>query len=62
MYIGVVPDVVILTVNWLHYLNYDVIPCTSSTFHCSIQVIYLGLTVSSHGWCNGIPHAALVFI
>ena len=30
LYIDVVPDVVIWTVNWLHYLNYEVIIRTSS--------------------------------
>ena len=31
--IYVVPDVVIWTVNWLHYLNYELITRTSSTCH-----------------------------
>ena len=33
IYIDVVPDVVIQKVNWLHYLNYEVVPRTSSTSH-----------------------------
>ena len=33
IYIDVVPDVVIRKVNWLHYLNYEVVPRTSSTCH-----------------------------
>ena len=33
MYIGVVPDVVTWAVNWLHYLNYEAIPRSSSTRH-----------------------------
>ena len=32
-FIDMVPDVVIWTVNWLHYLNYEVIPRSSSTCH-----------------------------
>ena len=31
--IHVVPDEVIWTVNWLHYLNYEPIALTSSTCH-----------------------------
>ena len=31
--IDVVLDEVIWTVNWLHYLNYEVIPCSSSNRH-----------------------------
>ena len=31
MHIDVVPEKVIWTVNWLHYLNYEIIPCISST-------------------------------
>ena len=33
MYIDVVPDKAIWTVNWLHYLNYEPIARTSSTRH-----------------------------
>ena len=32
-YIDVVPDEVILTVNWLNYLNYEANPHSSSTRH-----------------------------
>ena len=31
--IDVVPDLVIWTVNWLQYLNYEAIPLSSSTRH-----------------------------
>ena len=38
--IDVVPDLVIWTVNWLHYLNYEDIPCSSSTIHSFVQGTY----------------------
>ena len=60
--IDVVPDKFIWTVKWLHYLNYESIPCSSSTriLVCARNV--LGKTVSSYGWCNGIPCVVLLFI
>ena len=61
MYIYVVPDVVIWTVNWLYYLNDEVITRNSSTCHYSVQGTYLGQTVSSYGWCNEIPRVVPVF-
>ena len=54
MYIDVVPEEVIWTVNWLHYLNYEPIAHTSSTRHLVCTRKNLGQTVSSYGWCNGI--------
>ena len=33
IFIDVVPDVVIWTVNWLYYLNYEGIPHSSITCH-----------------------------
>ena len=53
--IDVVPDEVIWKVNWLHYLNYEPIARTSSTRHLVRTRNVLGQTVSSYGWCNGIP-------
>ena len=48
-------------VNWLHYLNYEVITRSSSTCHWILQVMSLGQTVSSHGWCHSILCVAPVF-
>ena len=53
--IDVVPDEVIWTVNWLHYLNYEPIARNSSTRHLVCTRNNLGQTISSYGWCNGIP-------
>ena len=50
-----VPDEVIWTVNWLHYLNYELIDCTSSTCYLVLTRNNLGQTVTSYGWCNRIP-------
>ena len=55
MYIDLVPDEVIWTVNWLHYLNYEPIARTSSTSYLVRTRKDLGQTVTSYGWCNGIP-------
>ena len=62
MYIDVVPDKVIWTVNWLHYLNYEPIARTSSTRHVVRTRNFLGQTVSSYGWCNVIPLVVTLFI
>ena len=59
--IDVVPDEVIWTVNWLHYLNYEPIACNSSTRHLVRTRNDLGQTVSSYGWCNGIPRVVTLF-
>ena len=61
MYIYVVPDEVIWTVNWLHYLNYDPIALTSSTYYLVCTRNNLGQTVTSYGWCNGIPRVVPFF-
>ena len=61
MYIDVVPDEVIWTVNWLHYLNYEPIARTSSTRHLVCTRNNLGQTVSSYGWYNGIPRVVPLF-
>ena len=53
--IDVVPDEVIWTVNWLHYLNYELIASTSSTCYLVRTRNNLVQTVTSYGWCNGIP-------
>ena len=58
MYIDVVPDKVIWIVNWLHYLDYEPIACTSSP--CYLVCTRNDL-VSSYGWCNGIPCVVLLF-
>ena len=55
MYIDVILEEVIYTVNWSHYLNYEPIARTSSTCHLFITRNNLGQTVSSYVWCNGIP-------
>ena len=47
MYIDVVPEKFIWTVNWLHYLNYEPIARTSSTRHLVRTRNVLGHTVSS---------------
>ena len=59
--IDVVPDEFIWTFNWLHHLNYMPIACTSSTCHLVRTRNVLGQTVSSYGWCNGIPRVVLIF-
>ena len=61
MYIDVVPDNVIWTVNWLHYLNYEAITSSSSTCHLVRMRNVLGHTVSSYGWCNSIPCVVPLF-
>ena len=61
VFIHVVPDVIIWTVNWLHYLNYEPIAHTSSTCNLVCTMNDLGHTVSSYGWCNGIPLFAPIF-
>ena len=48
MYIDVVSDKGIWTVNWLHYLNYEPIARTSSTRHLVSTRNVLGQTVSSY--------------
>ena len=45
MYIDVVLDEVILTVNWLHYLNYEHIARTLSTCHLVCIRNVLGRTI-----------------
>ena len=50
-----VPDEVIWMVNWLHYLNYEPIDSTSSTCYLVFTRNDLGQTITSYGWCNGIP-------
>ena len=52
---------VIFTANWLHYLNYKPIDCTLSTRHLVRTRNVLGQTVSSYGWCNGIPRVVPLF-
>ena len=59
--IDVVPYKVIWAVNWLHYLNYEPTTCTSSTRHLVRTRNVLGQTVSSYGWCNGIPRVVPLF-
>ena len=59
--IDVVPDKVIWTVNWLPWLNYEHIARTSSTCYLVCTRNDLGQTVSSYGWCNGIPHVVTIF-
>ena len=48
MYIDVVPDEVIWTVNWLYCLNYEPIARTSSTHHLVRNRNVLGQTVLSY--------------
>ena len=55
IFIDVVPDVVIWTVNWLYYLNYEPIACTSSTCYLVCTRNDLGETITSYGLCNVIP-------
>ena len=59
--IDVVPDEVIWTVKWLHYLNCEPIARTSSNRHLVCTRNVLGQTVSSYGWCNGIPRVIPLF-
>ena len=61
MYIDLGSDLVIWTVNWLRYLNYEAVPCRSSNFHPFIQGTSLGQTVSSYICFNVIPHAVPIF-
>ena len=61
MCIDVDSDILIWMINKLHYSNYEAIPCSSITCHYSVQGASLGQTVSSYGWCNGIPHVVPVF-
>ena len=61
MYIDVIPDEVIWMVNWLQYLNYEPIDCTSITRHLVRTGNNLGQTVSPYGWYNGIPCAIIPF-
>ena len=61
MYIDVVPDEVIWTVNWLRYLNCEPIAHTSSTRQVVCTRNDLGQTVSSYGWCNGIQRFVTLF-
>ena len=53
--IDVVPDEFICTVNWLHYLDYEPIACTSSSCHLVRTRNDLEQTVTSYVWCNVIP-------
>ena len=59
--IDVVPDEVIWTVNWLHYLNYEPIFRTSITCYLVRTRNDLGQTVTSYGWCNVIPRVVTFF-
>ena len=59
--IDVVPDEVIWMANWLHYLNYDLIDRTLSTCYLVLTKNDLRQTVTSYGWCNGIPRAVPLF-
>ena len=60
--IDVVPDKFIWALTWLHYLDYEPIHCTPSTFHLVRTRNVLGQTVSSLGWCKGIPRVVLLFV
>ena len=62
MYIAVVPEEFIWTVNWLHYLNYEPIARTLSIRYLVCTRNVWGQTVSSYGWCNGIPRVVTLFI
>ena len=46
--VDVVPEQFIWTVNWLHFLDYEPISCTSSTRHLVCTGNNLGQTVSSY--------------
>ena len=59
--VDVVSVAVIWMVNLLKYLNYEAITCSSSTCHLFVQGASSGQTVSSYGWCNGIPSVVPVF-
>ena len=59
--IDVVPNEVIWTINWLHYLNYEPIARTSSTYYLVRTRNDLGQTVTSYEWCNGIPRVVPFF-
>ena len=56
-----VPDEVIWTVNWLHYLNYEPTARTSITCYLVRTRNDLGQTVTSYGWYNGIPRVVPFF-
>ena len=56
-----VPDEVIWTINCLHYLNYELISCTSGTCYLVCTRNDLRHTVTSYGWCNGITCAVPLF-
>ena len=60
-HIDVDMDVFKWTVNCLHYLNYEAISCSSSIFHLFLQGTSSGQTVSSYGWCDGIPLVTPLF-
>ena len=60
-FIDVVHYEVIWTINWLHYLNYEPIARTSSTRNLVRTRNVLGRTVSSYGWCYGIPRVVPLF-
>ena len=53
--------VVILTVNWLYYLNCESIGFNSSICPWFIQEMSSVQTVSSYGWCDSIPCVNPVF-
>ena len=59
--IDVVPDEVIWTLNWLHYLKYEPIARNSSTRHLVCTRNVVGQTVSSYGWWDGIPRVVPLF-
>ena len=61
MYNDVVPEEVIWTVNWLHYLNYEPISRTSITCYLVRTRNNLGQTVTSYGWCDRIPRVVPFF-
>ena len=61
MYIDVVPEEVIYTVNWLNYLNCEPIACTSSNRHLVCTRNVLDQNASSYGWCNGITCGVPLF-
>ena len=61
MYIDVVPEEVVWTVYWLHYLNYEPIASTSSNCYLVRTRNDLGQTVSSYRWRNGIPRVVPLF-
>ena len=62
MYIDVVLDKVIWTVNWLHDLNYEPIARTSSARNLVRTMNVLCQNFLSYGWCNNIPRVIPLFI